>query len=145
MNKSISILLAGDFLLLLLSSFVFPVDSKGPSTNPLWKQKPRFLDVDSRWADSLMLVMSPEERIAQLFMVAAYSNRDQVHEAEIMHLVTEHKVGGLIFFQGGPMRQAHLTNRYQSAARVPLMIGIDGEWGLAMRLDSTMKFPKQMT
>ncbi|HRE74410.1 MAG TPA: glycoside hydrolase family 3 N-terminal domain-containing protein [Flavobacteriales bacterium] len=145
MNKSISILLAGAFLLLLLSSFVFPVDSKGPSTNPLWKQKPRFLDVDSRWADSLMLVMSPEERIAQLFMVAAYSNRDQVHEAEIMHLVTEHKVGGLIFFQGGPMRQAHLTNRYQSAARVPLMIGIDGEWGLAMRLDSTMKFPKQMT
>ena len=86
-----------------------------------------------------------EERIAQLFMVAAYSNRDSSHQREIEKLITDQKIGGLIFFQGGPIRQANLTNGYQAKAKVPLLVSIDAEWGLAMRLDSTMKFPKQMT
>lgn len=77
-------------------------------------------------------------------MVAAYSNKDQKHEKELLDLVQKQHIGGLIFFQGGPVRQAHMTNRLQKAAKVPLMIGIDGEWGLAMRLDSTVRFPYQM-
>ena len=97
------------------------------------------------WADSVFKTLSPDERISQLFMVAAYSNRDHKHENEILKLVTEQKIGGLIFFQGGPVRQANLTNLYQSKSKVPLMISIDGEWGLAMRLDSTVQFPRQMT
>ncbi|MEW6468944.1 MAG: glycoside hydrolase family 3 N-terminal domain-containing protein [Bacteroidota bacterium] len=99
----------------------------------------------NQWVDSVFATLSPDERIAQLFMVAAYSNKDKKHEREIDSLVIKHKIGGLIFFQGGPVRQAVLTNRYQKAAKVPLLISIDGEWGLAMRLDSTTSFPKQMT
>jgi beta-glucosidase-like glycosyl hydrolase/CubicO group peptidase (beta-lactamase class C family) len=99
----------------------------------------------SGWADSVLNAMSLEEKIGQLFMVAAYSNRDEKHYSEIENLVKEHHIGGLIFFQGGPQRQAKLTNRYQKAAKIPLLIGIDGEWGLGMRLDSTLSFPKQMT
>lgn len=99
---------------------------------------------DSIWVDSVFNSLSPQERIAQLFMVAAYSNKDQDHVNEIVDLVENHKIGGLIFFQGGPVRQANLTNLYQSKAKVPLMISIDGEWGVAMRLDSTIQYPRHM-
>jgi beta-N-acetylhexosaminidase len=77
-------------------------------------------------------------------MVPAYSNKDQVHIDSISNLVKEHKIGGIIFFQGGPVRQAHMINRYQRESKVPLMFSIDGEWGLAMRLDSTLRYPYQM-
>ena len=96
------------------------------------------------WADSVLASLSLDEQLGQLFMVAAYSNKDEAHNAAVEKLVKEYHLGGLIFFQGGPVRQANLTNRYQSEAKVPLMIGIDGEWGLAMRLDSTIKYPRQM-
>jgi beta-N-acetylhexosaminidase len=97
------------------------------------------------WVDSVLASMSPEERIGQLFMVAAYSNRNEQHYSEIDELIKNYNIGGLIFFQGGPVRQAILTNRYQSKSKVPLFIAMDAEWGLSMRLDSTMSFPKQMT
>lgn len=97
-----------------------------------------------RWADSVLKGMSTDEKIGQLFMVAAYSNRDSTHIKEIKKLVTNYYVGGLCFFQGGPMRQAQQTNLYQSKAKIPLLISIDAEWGLSMRLDSVVRFPKQM-
>ena len=96
------------------------------------------------WIDSVMNSLSLREKIAQLFMVAAYSNRDQEHVDEIVDLVKKEKIGGLCFFQGGPVRQAQLTNHYQSLADVPLLISMDAEWGLGMRLDSTISFPRQM-
>ncbi len=86
-----------------------------------------------------------EQRIAQLMMVAAYSNKDAKHVNEVESLVTKYGIGGLIFFQGGPVRQARLVNRYQALARTPIIIGMDLEWGLSMRLDSTIRFPRQMT
>ncbi len=97
-----------------------------------------------RWADSLMRNMSQDEKIGQLFMVAAYSNKDSAHFKEIKKLVQNYHIGGLCFFQGGPMRQAQQTNLYQSLAKVPLLISIDAEWGLSMRLDSVVRYPKQM-
>jgi len=106
---------------------------------------PVFLQAPSPWADSVFASLSLEDRIAQLMMVAAYSNKNAAHEAEIEKLVKERNIGGLIFFQGGPGRQVKLTNRYQAVARTPLMLGMDLEWGLSMRLDSTMRFPRQMT
>ncbi len=98
-----------------------------------------------RWVDSVFQTMTREQKIGQFFMVATFSNQDEAHYQYIETLVRHYNIGGLIFFQGGPNRQAVLTNRYQAAANIPLLIGIDGEWGLAMRLDSTMDFPKQMT
>ncbi|WP_305981769.1 glycoside hydrolase family 3 N-terminal domain-containing protein [Roseivirga thermotolerans] len=97
------------------------------------------------WADSVFQSLSPEERIGQLFMVAAYSNRDQKHVEEIRGLIEEYNIGGLIFFQGGPYRQAKLSNEYQALAKVPLAVAMDAEWGVGMRLDSVYDFPKQMT
>jgi len=107
---------------------------------------PPFISKSSEaWADSVLKSLSYEDRIGQLFMVDAYSNRDSTHIQQITRLIKEYHIGGLIFFQGGPVRQAIQTNYYQSVSKVPLMIGIDGEWGLSMRLDSTIRFPRQMT
>jgi beta-N-acetylhexosaminidase len=99
----------------------------------------------SHWVDSVFQTLTPEKRIGQLFMVAAYSNKDKAHVNEIKKLISEQGIGGLIFFQGGPKREVNLTNTYQGLSDVPLLISIDGEWGLAMRLDSTVQFPRQMT
>ena len=102
-------------------------------------------DVRSKWVDSIYSNMTLQEKVGQLFMVAAYSNRDEKHTDSIKNLIKNYDIGGLIFFQGGPVRQANLTNRYQSMTKVPLLIGIDAEWGLNMRLDSTARFPYNMT
>ena len=77
-------------------------------------------------------------------MVAAYSN-EKTDTAQIKRLIDSCGIGGLIFFQGGPKRQAILTNYYQKKSKVKLLIAIDGEWGLDMRLDSSVRFPHQMT
>jgi beta-glucosidase-like glycosyl hydrolase/CubicO group peptidase (beta-lactamase class C family) len=106
---------------------------------------PPFLGAGKKWVDSLMQKLTPEQRMAQLFMVAAYSNKGKEHQDEITRLIKNQQIGGLIFMQGGPLREAKLTNAYQKISNVPLMISIDGEWGLSMRLDSTQSFPKQMT
>lgn len=102
-------------------------------------------EAERRWTDSVYSSMTFEERVGQLFMVAAYSNKDSAHVRGIDKLVKDYKVGGLIFFQGGPYRQAKLTNRYQKESKLPLFIGIDAEWGLSMRLDSTYRYPWNMT
>lgn len=100
---------------------------------------------EKKWVDSVYNSLSFEEKLGQLFMVAAYSNKDTVHFNSLEKLVKNYKIGGLIFFQGGPFRQAKLTNRFQASSKVPLFIGNDAEWGLNMRLDSTYKYPWNMT
>jgi beta-glucosidase-like glycosyl hydrolase/CubicO group peptidase (beta-lactamase class C family) len=107
---------------------------------------PPFLQQDSqKWVDSVFATLSPDARIGQLIMLAAYSNRSRGFEDSLAQQIIKYKVGGLVFFQGGPARQAHLTNRYQKIARVPLLLAMDAEWGIGMRLDSVPKFPFQMT
>jgi len=96
------------------------------------------------WVKSTLAGMSQEEKIGQLFMVAAYSNKTEAHYKEIERLIESYKIGGLIFFQGTPEDQVRLTNRYQKASDLPLLIAIDGEWGLGMRLKRTVSFPRQI-
>jgi len=131
------------FFLLVLLSFKSDVDISNTTESAILCP---LLDTTTvgEWADSVLNSLTPEERIAQLFMVAAYSKKGPQHVDQVSELVQNYKIGGLIFFQGGPVRQAIHTNHYQSLAKVPLLISIDGEWGLAMRLDSTQKYPRQM-
>ncbi|MBZ9731451.1 serine hydrolase [Salegentibacter sp. JZCK2] len=109
------------------------------------KKSPEFLQyTNSKWVDSIMEQLTPKERIAQLIMVAAYSNRNNAHKEEILKLINEQKIGGLIFFQGDPESQLKLMNDYQLASEVPLLGAIDAEWGLGMRLDNTISYPYHM-
>ena len=97
-----------------------------------------------RWVKKKFRKLSKDQRIAQLMIIRAHSNLGPEHIAEVTNLIQKYNIGGLCFFQGGPVRQANLTNYYQSIAKTPLMISIDGEWGLGMRLDSVINFPRQL-
>lgn len=98
-----------------------------------------------QWVDSVFNSLSGDERIAQLMVIRAHSNLGPDHVAKVVNDIRKYNVGALCFFQGGPVRQADLTNYYQSIAKTPIMVTIDGEWGLGMRLDSVEKYPYQLT
>ncbi|MEJ8800639.1 glycoside hydrolase family 3 protein [Pontibacter sp. H249] len=98
---------------------------------------------ESEWVDSVFNALTPDERIAQLIIIEAFSDQGPKYEADVLRLIKRYKVGGLIYFQGGPVRQAKLTNKYQAASEIPLFISMDAETGVGMRLDSTVLYPYQ--
>lgn len=102
------------------------------------------VDPAKHWVDSVFRMLNENERIAQLIMIRAHSNLGQEHIDKVAKDIQENKIGGLVFFQGGPVRQAQLTNYYQSLSKVPLLIAMDAEWGLGMRLDSVIPFPHNL-
>jgi beta-N-acetylhexosaminidase len=96
-------------------------------------------------ADSVLKTLSLEEKVGQIFMVSAYSNRDEKYYSKLEQQISKYHLGGIIFFQGYPNHQARLTNRFQSISKLPLLIGMDAEWGLGMRLENAFSFPKALT
>lgn len=123
-------------LLILLNTTLFaqtPVPFVNTINNP------------NKWVDSVFKKMTRNEKIAQLFMVRAHTNLGQKYADSVALVIKKQQLGGVVFFQGGPSRQAALTNQYQSLSKIPLMIAMDAEWGLGMRLDSTVSYPYQMT
>ncbi|MDR2424898.1 MAG: serine hydrolase [Prevotellaceae bacterium] len=123
--------------------FGYSTFEKQPSHGLRYLAEPQTID-EIAWVDSVMARLSERDRLAQLFMMPAYSNLDAKHENSIRKLVGEYKIGGLIFFQGTPEKQIALTNAYQALASVPLLIGMDAEWGAGMRLGKVPDFPRQM-
>lgn len=103
------------------------------------------LENQRKWVDSIYGNMSLQEKVGQLFMADIYSSGSKEQIKKIKTLISEYYIGGLIFSKGGPMRQAKLNNEFQDLAKTKLMIGMDAEWGLAMRLDSTFAYPWNMT
>jgi beta-N-acetylhexosaminidase len=114
----------------------YPVNFKSSLSEKQW----RFL-----YADSVLSTLSLEEKVGQLFMIPAYSNKNELYYEKVTEQVSKYHIGGIIFFQGNPISQVTLTNRFQQAAKIPLLIGIDAEWGLGMRLEQTISFPKAIT
>lgn len=102
------------------------------------------LEEPNEWVDSVFKRLSKRQKIAQMFFVRANTNFSKAYQDSVGKVIRRERIGGLVFFQGGPGRQAILTNKYQSLARVPLLVTSDGEWGLGMRLDSTISYPYQM-
>jgi beta-N-acetylhexosaminidase len=127
------------FLLFIFisSSFTSRAQARKSFTEPNFEQ--------DRWVDSVFKKLNRRGKIAQLFFLRAHTDKGKAYEETVAELIRRHKVGGLVFFQGGPGRQAVLTNKYQKLSRVPLLIAMDAEWGLGMRLDSTISYPYQMT
>lgn len=103
------------------------------------------LNTPVKWVDSVFKRLSKREKIAQMFFVRAHTNLSKAYQDSVGKVIRRERLGGVVFFQGGPGRQVILSNKYQDVARVPLLIASDGEWGLGMRLDSTIAFPYQMT
>lgn len=97
------------------------------------------------WVDSVYQNMSLQEKVGQLFMVDVFSNQDGKNIDKVRALIKDYFIGGIIFSKGGPQRQAKFNNEFQALSKMPLFIGMDAEWGLAMRLDSTFALPWNMT
>ncbi len=95
--------------------------------------------------DSLLANMSLEDRIAQLLIVRVSSTGSEADFRKSVDNIAKYRPGGVCFFKGTPLREASVTNRMQAASKIPLIVSIDGEWGIAMRLDSCVSFPRQMT
>lgn len=101
--------------------------------------------LQQKWVDSVYNAMTLKERVGQLFMVQVFSKNDGKANSKIVDLIKNEHIGGVIYSTGGPHRQAKLNNLLQAASKVPLLVGMDAEWGLSMRLDSTYAFPWNMT
>jgi beta-N-acetylhexosaminidase len=107
---------------------------------------PPFLNyINHPWVDSVFNSLTQQERVAQLIWVAAYSNRNLEYEVSLADLIKRTGIGGLIFFQDEPVKQTEMINYFRKISKVPLMIGMDGEWGAGMRLKNVTRFPYQMT
>jgi len=113
------------------------------ATDPLPKTSEQLAE---EWVEATFSAMSQEERLGQLFIIRAHSDKGPEHIRSVENQIKKYHVGGLCFFQGTPEKQAELTNRYQQLSKVPLMVTMDAEWGLGMRMKkTTMSFPKQLT
>lgn len=108
------------------------------------QSEPAFLSADTLWVDSVLNSLNLEEKIAQLIMIPAYSYMGEEHIKSIRQLIQKYNIGGIIFMKGSPVRQAQMTSHFQSIAKTPIMVAMDAEWGLGMRLDSVITYPWQM-
>lgn len=98
----------------------------------------------NHWVDSVYNQMTADQRIGQLFMPVVTGSNTEANKNAIRNLINDQHIGGLLFSKGTPADQAELTNAAQKEATVPLMISLDGEWGLSMRLSNTTLFPRNM-
>jgi beta-glucosidase-like glycosyl hydrolase/CubicO group peptidase (beta-lactamase class C family) len=103
------------------------------------------LELQKIWVDSTYTALSLKEKIGQLYIIQVFSNQDQATKKSILNQIKTNYIGGVIYSNGGPIRQAQLNNELQAASKIPLLVGMDAEWGLSMRLDSTYAFPWNMT
>ena len=98
-----------------------------------------------KYADSLYAKLSMDERIGQLYMVALYTNKDQNHISGVRKLVEQERIGGIILMQDDAEQEIALVNEFQKKSRVPMLFGMDAEWGLYQRIKTAHKFPWAMT
>ncbi len=143
------------FFLIIITTFFFPIIS----------QKPPFLANNNQWAEKTLASLTLQQKIGQLFVVAAASNFDQpnellassmfaspykMNEEYVNWLIKNYHVGGVIFlYKSDPKKQTALTKKFQQLASIPLLIAQDCEWGLSMRLDGdpdkVVRYPRNMT
>ena len=121
-------------LLLLLSLFILQLSAQTKSEKR----------AEKKWINKQFRSLNLDQKIAQLMILRTHSNWDEKKLDTISQLIQKYNVGGLCYFQGGPVRQALQTNYFQSIAKTPLFITMDAEVGVGMRLDSVEMFPRQL-
>lgn len=93
-----------------------------------------------RWVDSVYKSMDLEERVGQLIMPIIYPRIGD--KASLLRRMQEEKWGGILFQKGFLADQRELTESLQATSRIPLLIALDGEWGLYMRLKDAPRYPR---
>lgn len=101
-------------------------------------------DHETRWVDSVYNSLTLEQRVGQLICMRA-NNPGKPFEKAVEDYIRQYNIGGVCFFKADAVPQVEQTNAWQSVAQTPLMVCIDGEWGVAMRVKEVMTYPYQMT
>ena len=110
--------------------------------NEIYASEPPFLKfLNDPWVNSQLEKMSLEEKISQLMMLTAYPKEDEASKRETLRQIRNFNPGGVLVMQGAPVKTATWINDFQETSKIPLLIAIDGEWGPAMRIDSTLEYP----
>ena len=130
------------YYITLISIFIFSTLSYGQNIDPLATSD---IQAQQKWVDSVYNSLTLHEKVGQLFMIQVFSNQNNKEKQNVLNEIFNNKIGGIIYSKGGPVRQAKLNNELQAISKTPLLIGMDAEWGLNMRLDSTYAFPWNMT
>lgn len=98
-----------------------------------------------QWVDKTYDSLSQEEKLGQLFIVALYTNKGENEISNVRNMVRNDKIGGLILMQDDAAREIALVNEFQQKSKIPLMIGMDAEWGVFQRIPAAHKFPWAIT
>ncbi|NCO63252.1 MAG: serine hydrolase [Flavobacteriales bacterium] len=98
-----------------------------------------------KWVDSVYNSLTLKEKVGQLYTIQVFSKQDEATKKIIIDLIKDYQIGGVIYSKGDPVSQANLDNELQKLSKIPLLVSMDAEWGLNMRLDSTFAFPWNMT
>ncbi|HSW87293.1 MAG TPA: glycoside hydrolase family 3 N-terminal domain-containing protein [Rhabdochlamydiaceae bacterium] len=101
--------------------------------------------LQASWAEKTLESMTLDEKIGQLFIVPACPLRDDGHLADIKNMITQYHIGGVILKQADPEKQVTLINTLQNQSGLPLLCVMDAEWGLGMRMQNMISFPKNLT
>lgn len=142
------------FIVFVFQGSVLSQTSQDPSEVSIldqnWTPNDPLLDTEypfeqQQWVDSVYATMSLEQKLGQLLMIDAFSQEGPEKRKKLEALIDQYHIGGVIFSKGGPIRQAQWLNRFNELSQIPLLVAMDAEWGLAMRLDSTYAFPWNMT
>jgi beta-glucosidase-like glycosyl hydrolase len=111
-----------------------------------------------------IMKMTAEQKIGQFFFPAVFINDTEENIQITEELIKNHNIGGLTFFHSRAsaatnyetkkkvvfnddsyQRLKALIRRYQKCAPTPLLMSIDAEWGLAMRVEKTPQYPYAIT
>lgn len=132
-------------VLLLLAGVLLALTTVSSKKHRYKVTTPVFMQSNDVIARQMLEKLTLEEKIAQFFMVASWPNRDENHQQEIENLVKNDKIGGIIYFQGSKGQLKTSIARMQHVSQIPLLIGIDAEWGIAMRISEEDRFPYAYT
>jgi len=127
------------FILVVLAAFFISENSLMAEHNAIQVDEAAHL-----WAEQELQTMTIDEKIGQLFMMSVWSEWNENKMREVYAEAATYHVGGVCFFAGTARRQIEITKRLNAQAKIPLLIGIDGEWGVGMRVTDAHKFPFAM-
>ena len=97
------------------------------------------------WVQKTYNSLSQDQKLGQLFIIALYTNKGEDYINNVRNIVVNEQIGGLILMQDDATKEINLVNEFQTKSKVPLLIGMDAEWGIFQRIATAHKFPWAMT
>ncbi len=137
--KNIKIKVSFSIIILFCFSLMIKAQYQPKNISPAEIQKA------NQWVSKTYNALSQDEKLGQLFIVALYTNKDEAHINSVRNIIVNEKIGGLILMQDDAAKEINLVNEFQKKSKIPLMIGMDAEWGLFQRIAAAHKFPWAMT